>query len=135
MFESKRSHETVTGDTVTSISEPKRLRYDEIVTDDTIFEHGREVLECDICGMFFFSQNILDAHVKRHTLQREYQCRTCGNEYTTADGLKLHTRSAHTEPCQREQSIQKGGGAASTDEPRQVCLRIINVLRVLPSST
>ena len=100
----------------------KRPRCDEIVTDDDIFEHGREVIECDVCGMFFLSQANLEAHQQNHLLQRDYRCRTCHKSYTTADGLKLHARSAHTELCDR--ITQQGGGVAPSGELGQVCLNL-----------
>ena len=97
----------------------KRPRCDEIVTDDDIFEHGRVVLECDVCGAYYFSQDKLDQHMKCHRLQRDYHCRTCGMKYTTKNSLQLHQRSAHTESQQR-QVIQRGGGATLPAFPRQV---------------
>ena len=110
----------------TSGREPptKRPRSDEIVTDDIIFQHGREVLECDVCTMYFLSQKNLDAHLKIHRLQHDFECRICGKAYTTADGLTLHRKSAHTEPSPR--IVQQGGGTAPSDEPLQVCLRRMN---------
>ena len=120
---------------VTDNTEPatKRPRCNEIVTDDDIFEHGRKVLECDVCAMFFFSQKNLDAHHKNHQLQRDYHCRTCDKRYTTADGLKLHRKSAHTEP--RPRDTQQGGGVAPSDVLSQVRLKLFNALQVPTLST
>ena len=97
----------------------KRPRCDEIVTDDDIFEHGRVVLECDVCESYFFSQINLDRHAKNHALQKDFNCRTCGMKYTTKNSLQLHQRSAHTEPRER-QPIQRGGGATLPEVPLQV---------------
>ena len=95
----------------------KRPRMDEIVTDDDIFNHGREVLECDICAMYFLTQEKLDVHLNRQRLSRDYHCRRCGRAYTTANGLRLHQSSAHATPRPRHQQV--GGGPIPT-EPRQV---------------
>ena len=38
--------------------------FNELVDDDAIFEHGREVLECEGCAMFFLDQEHLDCHEK-----------------------------------------------------------------------
>ena len=129
MSEQKRPRETVTDDDdATTIFNSKRPRSDEIVTDDDIFAHGRLVLECDTCGSYFFSQQCLDACVRRHKLQRDYHCRICDKSYTTADGLKLHEKSAHSEPSPRV--IQQGGGVAPSDDLGQVRLKLINVLQI-----
>ena len=97
---------------------PKRPRCHEIVTDDEIFEHGREILECDVCGAYFFSQINLDHHMKTHALKRDFNCRTCGMKYTTKNSLALHRRSAHTEHQQR-QVVQRGDGVPA-ENSRQV---------------
>ena len=124
MSQTKRQLET----TVTTNPEPpmKRPRCDEIVTNDEIFKHGREVIECDVCGMFFLSQANLDVHQRNHLLQRDYRCRICDKTYTTDNGLKLHRKSAHTEPSTRV--VQQGGGVTPSDELGQVCLKLINTL-------
>ena len=97
----------------------KRPRCDEIITDDEIFQHGRVVLECEVCAAYFLTQTKLDQHMKSHALQRDYHCRICGNNYTTVNGLKLHQQSAHTEP-REHQPIQRGGGTTLPEIPRQV---------------
>ena len=99
----------------------KRPRCDEIVTDDDIFEHGREILECDVCEMYFFSQVNLDRHTKNHALKRDFNCLTCGMKYTTKNSLALHRRSAHTEHQQRR-VVQRGDGVPA-ENPREVGLR------------
>ena len=96
----------------------KRPRCHEIVTDDEIFSHGREVLECEVCSAYFLSQTNLDSHLKCHRLQKDYHCRTCSRQYSTLNGLKLHMRSTHTEP-RENRPIQRGGGAV-TEHPQQV---------------
>ena len=42
----------------------ERPTFDELVDDDAIFEHGKEVLECEGCAMFFLDQEQLDRHEK-----------------------------------------------------------------------
>ena len=42
----------------------KRLPFYELVDDDAIFEYGQDVLKCDICEMYFLSQEELDKHKK-----------------------------------------------------------------------
>ena len=96
----------------------KRPRCHEIVTDDEIFSYGREVLECEVCSAYFLSQTNLDSHLKSHRLQKDYHCRTCARQYSSLNALKLHIRSAHTEP-QENRPIQRGGGAV-TELARQV---------------
>ena len=100
----------------------KRPRCDELVTDDEIFEHGREVLECNVCGMYFFCQKNLDHHSKTHALQRDFHCRACGMKYTTKNSLQLHQRSAHTTPQQR-QVVQHGEGVVAEHSRRVSLLR------------
>ena len=41
-----------------------RPSFYELVDDDDIFEHGREVLECEYCAMYFLDQEQLDRHEK-----------------------------------------------------------------------
>ena len=45
-----------------------RPSFYELVDDDDIFVHGREVLECEYCVMFFLDQEQLDRHEKVCTL-------------------------------------------------------------------
>ena len=90
----------------------KRPRYHEIVTDDEIFSHGREVLECEVCSAYFLSQTNLDSHLKSHRLQKDYHCRTCARQYSSLSSLKLHMRSSHTEP-RENRPIQHGGGTVN----------------------
>ena len=40
----------------------QRPRFNELVDDDAIFEHGCEVLECDDCEMYFTTQEQLERH-------------------------------------------------------------------------
>jgi uncharacterized C2H2 Zn-finger protein len=47
-----------------NVSTDKRPCFNELVDDDAIFEHGCEVLKCDICEMYFLSQEELDKHKK-----------------------------------------------------------------------
>ena len=47
---------------VPSDSVKERPRYNELVDDDTVFEHGCEVLECEHCEMFFTTQEQLERH-------------------------------------------------------------------------
>ena len=42
----------------------ERPTFDELADDDAIFEHGKEVLECEGCAMFFLDQEQLDRHEK-----------------------------------------------------------------------
>ena len=52
----------------TSSDATHRPCFSEIVDDDTVFEHGCEVLECDACEMYFLSQEELEKHEKVYTL-------------------------------------------------------------------
>ena len=45
-------------------SAAKRPRCYIIVDDDHIFGHGKEVLECDVCEMYFLAQEELNKHIK-----------------------------------------------------------------------
>ena len=38
--------------------------FNELVDDDDIFEHGREILECEYCARYFLDQEQLDRHEK-----------------------------------------------------------------------
>ena len=40
----------------------QRSRFNELVDDDTVFEHGCEVLECEHCEMYFTTQEQLERH-------------------------------------------------------------------------
>ena len=68
----RRSSDNTTTDQPTASSAPsnataeKRLPFYEIVGDDEIF-YGHEVLECDVCEMYFLTQEELDKHEKVYT--------------------------------------------------------------------
>ena len=104
---------------VASMTEPsmKRPRCDVIVDDDAIFEHGKEVFECDVCNMYFLSQEELDKHVQLHALHREFCCQECARTYTSYEKLKMHIKTAHSAMSapqssrKRLRAQQHGGGA------------------------
>ena len=54
----------------TSSDATHRPCFSEIVDDDTVFEHGCEVLECDACEMYFLSQEELTKHEKVYTMYK-----------------------------------------------------------------
>ena len=46
----------------------ERPFFNELVDDDVIFAHGREVLECESCEAYFIDQEQLDKHEKVNAL-------------------------------------------------------------------
>jgi len=117
-------------------STSKRPRCDEIVSDDTIFEHGQEVLECDACEAYFLTQEELDRHVKGHEIRREFRCMQCDRTYVKHDNLQLHIKSAHSAAGaphmsrKRLLTQQHGGGEVRRDrEFTQVETSVNNAAR------
>ena len=53
--------------TSTASNTERRPCFNEIVDDDTVFEHGCIVLECDRCIAYFLDQEQLDKHEKVYT--------------------------------------------------------------------
>jgi len=74
----------------------KRPRSDDIVSDDAIFEHGQEVLECDACEAYFLAQEELDRHMRGHEIRREFRCVRCDRTYAKRENLQLHINSTHS---------------------------------------
>lgn len=57
------------------------------------YEHGNyKYLECKWCKKKFWCKSRLNAHVVKHTKERNFICTTCNGKFVTKESLLYHTR-------------------------------------------
>ncbi|XP_071441634.1 uncharacterized protein shn [Hetaerina americana] len=85
---------------------------------------GRHV--CPYCKLACAKPSVLQKHVRAHTNERPYPCRTCGFAFKTKSNLYKHCRSrSHALKAERPSSaaaVPGGGGVPDDDEDVGNCL-------------
>ena len=87
---------------------------------------GKKVTLCPLCGEGFTDKCTFEAHVNRHTNNRQFACETCGKAFLIqrdlVNHIKTHTRPYHCDQC--EESF--GSTMVMKDHIRRVheCIQI-----------